>query len=124
MINLSQADTLINNYGRFGTGMIIKSNSRLPVFAADSYAKYPVLPLMTGVLFPGMMFTIQIGRPENIEVIKLYQNNKKKFITSYSHAEVETPKDPPIHQVGVFTIVRDVSEGPGGSKKKQRERLL
>jgi len=107
---------LINNYGRFVTGMIIKSNSRLPVYAVDSYAEYPVLPLMTGVLFPGTMFTIQIGRPENIEVIKLYQKNKKKFITSYSHAEVETPKDPPIHQVGVFTIVRDVSEGPGGSK--------
>lgn len=107
---------MINNYGRFGTSMIIKTNSRLPVSAADSFAKYPVLPLMTGVLFPGTVFSIQIGRPENIEVINLYQKNKKKFITSYSHAEVETPKDPPIHQVGVFTIVRDVSEGPGGSK--------
>jgi len=95
--------------------MIIKSNSRLPIFAADSYSKFPVLPLMTGVLFPGMMFTIQIGRPENIEVIKLYQNTNKKFICTYSHAEVETPKDPPIHQVGVFTVVRDVKEGPGGS---------
>ena len=95
--------------------MIIKCKSRLPILPADQEQTLAVLPLMTGVLFPGTILTVQIGRPENIEVINKYRNGRKPFVCSYAHSEVDTPGEPPIHQVGVTTAVRDVREGPSGS---------
>ncbi len=96
--------------------ILIRSQSRLPVISSDKLTEYPVLPLMTGVLFPGMTFTIQVGRPENLALIEASAANSSRFIASYSRAEVETPGPPPIHQVGVFAVVRTITEGAAGSK--------
>ncbi|MDZ4724294.1 MAG: endopeptidase La [candidate division Zixibacteria bacterium] len=96
--------------------MIIKSKYRLPLQTAEKPHTYPVLPLMTGVLFPGMIFTIQIGRAENLRLLEDCVKSARQFVASYSHAEVETPESQPIHQVGVFAEFRDVKDAPGGSK--------
>lgn len=95
--------------------MIIKSRYRLPASPEKSEV-FPVLPLMTGVLFPGQTFTIQIGRPENLRLLEYCSKNDKKFVASYAHAEVETPGLQPIHQVGVFAAFRDIKDAPGDSK--------
>ena len=95
--------------------MIIKSKSRLPLLPSDSEKSYPVLPLMTGVLFPGTILTVQIGRPENVQLIKDYQAGGRPFVAAYAHSEFDTPSDPPIRQIGVFTSVRDIKDGPSGS---------
>lgn len=96
--------------------ILIRSQGRLPVISADKLTEYKVLPLMTGVLFPGMTFTIQVGRPENLELIEECSVNSARFIASYSRAEVEVAGPPPIHQVGVFALVRTITEGAAGSK--------
>ncbi|MBK7141567.1 MAG: endopeptidase La [bacterium] len=70
---------------------------------------------MTGVLFPGMMLTVQIGRPENRALVEECVASKRDFVASYAHAEVDTNTESPIHQVGVFARVVDHKEGPGGS---------
>jgi ATP-dependent Lon protease len=70
---------------------------------------------MTGVLFPGMMLTVQIGRPENRALVEECVARKREFVASYAHAEVDTNSQSPIHQVGVFARVVDHKEGPGGS---------
>lgn len=95
--------------------MIIRARHRLPVQTTDASNEYPILPLMTGVLFPGMMLTVQIGRPENRSLIEECVAKKKEFVASYAHAEVDTATDAPIHQVGVLARVVDHKEGPGGS---------
>jgi len=95
---------------------IIKSKNRLPIVTSDSETAYPVLPLMTGVLFPGTVLTIQIGRPENLKLIEACSDRDKEFVTSYSHSEVDTPDHQPLHQVGVFAKVHGIKEGMGGSK--------
>jgi len=71
---------------------------------------------MTGVLFPGTMLSVQIGRPENLQLVDQIRQSKKEFVVSYSHAEVATPDEPPIHQVGVFAVIRDVKDAPRGSR--------
>jgi ATP-dependent Lon protease len=96
--------------------MIIKSTNRLPILATDREIVYPVLPLMTGVLFPGMMITIQVGRPENLALLEKCAADESQFIVSHSHSEFDTPDGAPIHQVGVFAVVTDVRDGAGGSK--------
>lgn len=96
--------------------MIIRSKKRLPLLSTDTEVEYPVLPLMTGVLFPGMLLTIQFGRPENQQLLTDCQTDGKQFVSTYSHSEVETPGTAPIHQVGVLTAIRDNREGPGNSR--------
>ena len=95
--------------------MILRAKHRLAAVNTDAQNEYPILPLMTGVLFPGMMLTVQIGRPENKALIEDCVGGKKEFVASYAHAEVDTATDPPIHQVGVLARVVERKEGPGGS---------
>ncbi len=96
--------------------MIIKSKTRLPVVATDREVAYPVLALMTGVLFPGTMLTIQVGRRENLELLESSYANGSEFVASYSHAVEEGEGDTTVHQAGVFAVVCDVRDGVGGSK--------
>ncbi len=104
--------------------MIIRAKHRLPVQTTDASNEYPILPLMTGVLFPGMMLTVQIGRPENRSLIEECVAKKKEFVASYAHAEVDTATDAPIHQIGVLARVVDHKEGPGGSMLVTLEGLM
>jgi ATP-dependent Lon protease len=103
--------------------MIIRSRNQLPIVTSDVEAEYPILPLMTGVLFPGMVLSVQISRPENLELIEFCQSGGKEFVASYSHAEVATADQAPIQQVGVFAAIRDVKDGPRGSKMVTLEGL-
>jgi ATP-dependent Lon protease len=96
--------------------MIIRSKNRIPQVGADIEAEYSVLPLMTGVLMPGMTMAVQIGRPENLQLVEQVIADKKEFVASYSHAEVDTATSAPIHQVGVLARIVEVREGPGGSR--------
>ncbi|MFZ1684277.1 MAG: endopeptidase La [Candidatus Zixiibacteriota bacterium] len=96
--------------------MIIRSKNRIPQVGADIEAEYSVLPLMTGVLMPGMTMAVQIGRPENLQLVDQVITDKKEFVASYSHAEIDTATSAPIHQVGVLARIVDVREGPGGSR--------
>ena len=96
--------------------MIIKCKKRLPIVVTDREIACPVLPLMTGVLFPGMNITIQVGRPENRALLEKCSTKKSQFVVSHSHSEFDTPGDVPIHQVGVFAVVKDIREGVGDSK--------
>jgi ATP-dependent Lon protease len=95
--------------------MIIKAKTRLSILPSDSEQEYSVLPLNTGVLFPGVILTVQVSRPQNIEVIRQHRKCSRPFVSSYAHTEVETPIESPIHQVGVLTDIRDVKEDPSGS---------
>ncbi len=96
--------------------MIIKSKSRLPIVTSDHEEMYPVLALMTGVLFPGTIITIQVGRQENINLLEESLRDQSEFVASYAHSEFDTPGDAPVHQVGVFAVVRDIREGAAGSR--------
>ena len=96
--------------------MIIKSRNRLPIMATDSLQTYPLLPLMTGILFPGMMFTIQVSRKANLELLEECSKSGRQLIAAYCHSDVETPDMPPIYQVGVVAVVKSMQEAAGGSQ--------
>ncbi len=96
--------------------MIIKSKHRLPLMASDSERIYPVLPLMTGVLFPGMHITIHVGRSENLALLERVFSDRSRFVATYCQTGYDTQDERPIHQVGVLAEVRDIREGAGGTK--------
>ncbi|MDH4157596.1 MAG: endopeptidase La [candidate division Zixibacteria bacterium] len=95
--------------------MIIKSKTRLPILASDKVDEFPVLPLRTGVLFPGTMLTIHVGRSESLNLIHHSLDAKREFVASYSPMQTAANNVPPIHQVGVLAVVRDSKAGPGES---------
>ncbi|UCG62664.1 MAG: endopeptidase La [Candidatus Zixiibacteriota bacterium] len=96
--------------------MIIDSKERLPILPSDKEETYPVLPLKTGVLFPNMMLTIQVGRQENLRLIEDCKSGKKNFIASYSPSKYAEAEPSPVHRVGVLAVVRDIRTGPGNSE--------
>lgn len=95
--------------------MIIKSNQRLRFLPADKLDRFPVLPLRTGVLFPGAMLTIHVGRPESLKLIEYCVDGSRELVTSYSPGASTDGKERPLSQVGVLARVRDSREGPGES---------
>jgi len=96
--------------------MIIKSKQLLPLVASDSEQIYPVLPLMTGVLFPGMDVTIHVGRSENLALLEQVFSNKTRFVASYCQTGFDTKDERPIHQVGVLAEIRDIRDGVGDTR--------
>jgi ATP-dependent Lon protease len=98
--------------------MLIRSHIPVTGLSGKVETACPILPLMTGVLFPGTSLTIQVGRTENLTLIDEVMRSKKikRFVASYSHTEVETATTMPIHEIGVFAEIRDHREGPGGSR--------
>jgi ATP-dependent Lon protease len=96
--------------------MVIKSKHRLQLVASDSEESYPILPLMTEVLFPGMMITIHVGRPENLSLLEKVFEQRAQFVAAYSQSGFDTQGTRPIYQVGVLAEVRDIREGTGDTK--------
>ena len=94
---------------------IIKSKSSQPILASDREEKLPVLPLQTGVLFPEMMMTLQMGRPDNLELIKYCLDGNREFVVSYTLKHPDDNDGAKIHQVGVLSVIRDSKVGPGKS---------
>ena len=94
---------------------IIKSQSSLSILASDSEEVLPVLPLQTGVLFPEMMLTLQMGRPDNLELIKFCLDGNREFVASYTTRGTDDNGDIKIHEVGVLAVIRDSRPGPGKS---------
>ncbi len=83
--------------------------------AADKVDSYAVLPLKTGVLFPGSMLTLQIGLPTNVELIKQCLADKRDFIAAWSPSDDAAGERQKISQVGVLARIRDKRKGPGES---------
>lgn len=96
--------------------MIIKSKNKLSVIVTDRDEVYPVLPLKTGILFPKSTLTLQVGRKENLELIKHCKNNKSLFIASYSPHKRTNDQLSPVHEVGVIVKIRDIWDGPSDSQ--------
>ena len=96
--------------------MIIKSKKKLSIELTDKQAVYPVFPLQTGILFPGTMITIQVGRKENLDLLDKNNSPNKKFVCAYSpHIKKSDEASAPIHQVGVLAVIRDIKIGAGNS---------
>ena len=94
---------------------IIPTKGHLTILPTDQEVEYPALALRTGVLFPGEMLTIQVGRKENLKLIQDCRKEGKEFIAAYAVAGRRQDDANGLHQVGVTAIVRDCREGVGRS---------
>ncbi len=96
--------------------MIIKSRTKLPILVSDRIEKFPVLPLKTGILFPGSILTIQVGLESNLALINHCIKRNRKFVASYSPDHGDDHLTPVIQQIGVLAEIVDCRKGPANSQ--------
>jgi len=96
--------------------MLIKSKHRYTILASDKEYLFGVLPLRTGVLFPGTMLTLQVGRSENLALLEQCRAGSKEFIACYRPSMGDNGESLAVHEIGVTAVIRDIRKGPGTSK--------
>ncbi len=95
--------------------MIVRSKDRLPTVVTDQEQQYPVMPLLTGVLFPGSMITVQVGRRASLELVRECHEQKREFVSSFTLSRRGGDDIGALHEVGVLSLIRDLKEGVGNS---------
>lgn len=103
--------------------MIIKSGKKLPLRTADQKIKLPVLPIRTGIIFPGETQTIQVGRRENLELLKVLTDSDNLVVLSFVPQQKDAPRKDNVCQVGVIARVSQVKPAMGNSRMVTLEGL-
>ncbi|HUS93627.1 MAG TPA: endopeptidase La [Patescibacteria group bacterium] len=69
----------------------------------------PVVPLRGGVLFPGSTTTVSIGRRRSLAAAQAANENSGEILVLVQkNAEVESPDNDDLAQIGILATVRDV----------------
>jgi len=89
---------------------IIKSHKQLPLLSADSETVLPVLPLRSAIIFPGEVRTIQMGRRENLDLLRKVSKTDKLLVLSFAQHRMKKEGQVALHKVGV--VARIVSVTP------------
>ncbi len=96
--------------------MIIKSRKRLPLKASDTEIILPVLPLRSAIIFPGEIHAIQMGRKENLELLKSVSGRDNLLILSFSPERISTAGAPRLSHVSVLGRVQSIKPAMAKSK--------
>ncbi len=96
--------------------MIIKTGTHIPLLAADDEPLLPIIPARTLILFPGETVTLQIGRPENLDLISENAGPGRLVGVTYSPTGDGGSKDVDLYQVGTAARIISIKDGPSGSK--------
>ncbi|MCP4704184.1 MAG: hypothetical protein GY865_06215, partial [candidate division Zixibacteria bacterium] len=75
-----------------------------------------ILPTRTLILFPGETVSIQIGRPENLALIKDNTGKNKLIGVTYSPDGGTDQKRANVCHIGTAAKIISAADGPGGSK--------
>ncbi|MEZ5358578.1 MAG: endopeptidase La [Candidatus Zixiibacteriota bacterium] len=95
---------------------IIKSRRKLPLLSSDSEAVSPVLPIRSAIIFPGEIHTIQIGRQENLEILKAVEKKDKLLVLSFSPQTFSSGRTVRVSQIGVLARIQSEKDAMGNSR--------
>ena len=96
--------------------MIKKTGSNIPLLASDGELTLPILPTRTVILFPGETASIQVGRPDNLALIKDNLGKNRIIGVTYSPEGSSEPKSAILSQVGTAARIISSADGPSDSK--------
>ncbi len=70
---------------------------------------YPVLPLRGLVAFPGMILTVDVGRPKSVKAVnKAVETESPLFVVTQKSITTDAPKSTDIYSVGCLCQVKQV----------------
>src|SRR4051812_34588311 len=84
---------------------------------------FPLLPLRTGVLFPGTIVTLPIGRERSIALVKEVRRGDILGVTTQKDPSISDPGGDDLHPVGTFARVVEVARLPNGDHRLSLEGL-
>jgi len=93
---------------------IVRTKKQLPLKVSGGRAKLPVLPLRTGVLFPGSTTTVCVSRSEDVKLVKHGRTEGEHVIACYSPLPSAEQSGTPVCQIGTVARIRDVNKAPDG----------
>lgn len=96
--------------------MITKSRKQLPLATSEAEKNLPVLALRSAIIFPGEIHTIQMGRKENLELLKAVALRDNLLVLSFSPQSLPTSASPRISQVSVLAKVQSIKPAMANSK--------
>jgi ATP-dependent Lon protease len=79
-------------------------------FLSQLQSPFPLLPLRKGVLLPGAVTTLPVGRPKTLDLFRHLQPGAIIGVAVQKDGSIENPDLKDLHPVGVFARVRRVSE--------------
>lgn len=88
--------------------------------------EYPLLPLRRGVLLPGAVSTLPVGRARSLALVAAVNAGDIIVIASQREPETETPTIADLHPVGVLARVHRIGRSNDGSARlvvETRERV-
>lgn len=95
---------------------IIKSRRKLPLLSTDSEAVSPVLPIRSAIIFPGEIHSIQIGRRENLELLKAVKKKNGHLVLSFSPQRFSSGRTVRLSQISVLAKIESDKDAMGNSR--------
>jgi ATP-dependent Lon protease len=76
---------------------------------------FPLLPLRTGVLFPGTVITLPVGRERSIALLNTMRAGEILGVATQRSSKIEDPETAEqLHPIGTFARIVNISRLPGG----------
>ncbi len=77
-------------------------------------SSFPFLPLRNGVLFPGTIITLPIGRERSVALVKTLRKGDVIGVVTQKDSKVADPTEADLHEIGTFARVTDIARVSGG----------
>src|SRR5689334_7419828 len=97
--------------------------SQLRGGASAPRSPFPLLPLRTGVLFPGTSITLPVGRSRSVALLGAVRAGDIVGVVAQRDSKLEDPRRPDLHDIGTFARVLDVTRVSGGGYRLTLEGL-
>src|SRR4051812_9862388 len=91
--------------------------------AAAPTSPFPLLPLRTGVLFPGTVITLPVGRKRSVALVESVRPGDVIGTVTQRDPKVGDPGRSDLYDIGTLVRVADVARLPGGEYRLSLEAL-
>src|SRR5689334_7226 len=86
-------------------------------------SSFPLLPLRNGVLFPGTVITLPIGRERSVALVKTLRKGDVIGVVTQKDPKIAEPGEADLHDIGTFARVSDIARVSGGEYRLVLEGL-
>jgi ATP-dependent Lon protease len=97
--------------------------SQLRSGASAPRSPFPLLPLRTGVLFPGTVITLPVGRPRSVALLGAVRAGDVIGVIAQRDPKREDPEREDLHDLGTFARIVDVTRVSNGGYRLVLEGL-
>ncbi len=97
--------------------------SQLRGGASTPRSPFALLPLRTGVLFPGTLITLPVGRKRSVALVQSLSAGDIIGVVTQKDPKVVDPGRSDVHDIGTFVRVGEVVQLPGGEYRLALEGL-